>query len=347
MFSFGYNASMDTETPSDNTTKKLTLTHGKYFQETFRLKRLAQGFLRRVLPKKTLPHLDLDNLTVESRHFIDDMFKETIADVVYKVPVVGTDEYIHFFILVEHKSRQDYPTIFQLWGYCFRICYQVFYGTEKGVREKADYRLPPVIAIILHHGDSAFKGKTELLEYFYSLPGLEGHLPRFQAILFDLSTIADDDPMLDDPEVPELKVVLLVLKTIFRSDVPLTLEDVLRKLKPYSDDPEIRRIIRATWIYLNTNAEYLQQNIEALLGTFTEIIGEEEMTTMIEVWEAKGRVETARNLLLEILQEKFSRIPKDTERTILAMNDLIALKSWAVQASMSQTLDEFLEAFNS
>ena len=122
------------------------------------------------------------------------------------------------------------------------------------------------------------------------------------------------------------------------------------KLKPYSDDPEIRRIIRATWIYLNTNAEYLQQNIEALLGTFTEIIGDEEMTTMIEVWEARGReaekIETSRNLLLEILREKFNRVPKDTERAILAMNDSIALKSWAVQASMSQTIDEFLEAFN-
>ena len=78
------------------------------------------------------------------------------------------------------------------------------------------------------------------------------------------------------------------------------------------------------------------------------------MTTAQELileGEARGReaekIETARNLLIAILQEKFNSIPKDTERTILAMNDSIALKSWAVQASMSQTLGEFLEAFNS
>jgi len=107
---------MDSKTPSENITEKLTITHDKYFKETFRLKRIAQSFLRRVLPKKTLPYLDLKNLTVESRDFSDDMFKETTADMLYKVPVKGTDEYINFFVLVEHKSYQDYPTIFQLWG---------------------------------------------------------------------------------------------------------------------------------------------------------------------------------------------------------------------------------------
>jgi len=64
------------------------------------------------------------------------------------------------------------------------------------------------------------------------------------------------------------------------------------------------------------------------------------------VGEAEGKTETARNLLLAILQKKFSRIPKKTERAIRQMVDPIALESWAVQASMCQTLDEFLEALN-
>ena len=62
---------------------------------------------------------------------------------------------------------------------------------------------------------------------------------------------------------------------------------------------------------------------------------------------AKKETEMGRDYILSILREKFNRIPKDTEQAILAMNDPIALQSWAVRASMSQTLDEFLEAFNS
>jgi len=346
MFGFGYNAPMDTKTQSENTAEKLELTHGGYFQETFRLKRLGRAFLKKGLPKKVLKYLDLENLTVESRHLGDDMFKETIADVLYKVPIKGTDEYINFFIIVEHKSRQDYPTIFQLWGYVFRVCYQEFYATDESVREKAGYRLPPVVAIILHHGKSKFKGKTELLEYFYSLPGLEKHLPRFQAILFDLSTIEDDDPILNDPEVPELRVVLLVLKTIFRSEVPLTLEDVLRELKPYSDDPETRRLIRATWIYLTSNAEYMQKNIDALLGTFEEITGDKIMPTMVEVWKEEGRAEVAavvKNMVLTALRTKFGKVPKWVEKAILGRSDTIALESLHAQALQCDTLDEFSE----
>jgi hypothetical protein len=105
---------------------------------------------------------------------------------------------------------------------------------------------------------SAFKGKTELFDYFYSRPGLKEHLPRLQAILFDLSAIAKDDPMLNDPAVSALKVVLMVFKTVFRSDVALTLEDGLCELKPYSDASETRRIIRATWVYLTSNAELFE-----------------------------------------------------------------------------------------
>ena len=32
------------------------------------------------------------------------------------------------------------------------------------------------------------------------LPGLEQYLPKLQAVLFDLNSIADDDPILNNPE---------------------------------------------------------------------------------------------------------------------------------------------------
>ena len=75
------------------------------------------------------------------------------------------------------------------------------------------------------------------------------------------------------------------------------------------------------------------------------------MPTLLEKWTAdavaKKETEMERDYILSILREKkFNRIPKDTEQAILAMNYPIALKSWAVQASTSQTLNEFLEAFN-
>jgi hypothetical protein len=178
---------------------------------------------------------------------------------------------------------------------------------------------------------------------FYPLPGLEQYLPKLRVILFDLSAIADNDPILNDPAVPELKVVLMVLKTIFRHDgeVALTLSDVLRELKPYSDDPETRRIIRATWYYLANNARYLRDNIDALLGMFKGVIGENDMRTIAEVLETKGETKGRRETVLAILENRFGKIPQEIVNTVNSYSDPVALESVAVRAASSKTLDEF------
>jgi hypothetical protein len=128
----------------------------------------------------------------------------------------------------------------------------------------------------------------------------------------------------------------------------LKVTDVLQELKPHSDDPAMRRIILATWIYLVNNAEHLRRNLAAMLGTFKEIIGDEEMPTMVEVWKAEGKaegkVETARNMVLTVLRARFSEVTEGIEKEINQMTDLIALESWAVQAVTCQSLEEFAEA---
>jgi len=264
----------------------------------------------------------------------------------YRVPIKGTEEYVNFFVVIEHKSYQDNLTIFQLWGYVYGICLQDVRLAQKRDGSKTDYRLPPVVAIIVHHGESKFQGKTELSELFRSLPGLENYLPRLQAILFDLSGIADDDPVLNDPEVPELKVVLMVLKLVFRQDVALKIQYVLRELKPYSDDPSMRRLIRATWVYLTINAKHLKQNFEILRGTFEEVVGEKIMSTMVEIWLAEGAAMGKAETILAVLHARFGKIPKEVENEIRQIIDPIALDSWAAHAATCQSLEEFATALN-
>jgi len=225
----------------------------------------------------------------------------------------------------------------------------VFQAAQKRGETKADYRLPPVVAIILYHGKSKFRGKTELSELFFPLPGLEKYLPKLQAILVDLSTIDGDDPLMNDPEVPELRVVLMVLKMVFRRDIVPKIKEVLQELKPYSDDPVMRRLIRATWVYLANNAKHLRRNFDTLLGTFEEVVGEKVMSTLVEMWkaegEAKGKAEgEEKGKVLAILEVRFNKVPKGIEKAIRSMVDLIALKSLVEHAKTCQSLDDFGEA---
>ena len=161
--------------------------------------------MRIALPSELLACLDLDGLMAEPRHITDELFKKLIADVIYRVPIKGTEKHVDFFVITEHKSYNDFLTIFQLWCYVLHVIRQEFKEADDAKKVNADYQLPPVVAIILHHGESKFTGKTELSELFLQLPGIEKYLPKLQAILVDLNTIADDD-VPNDPDAPELKL---------------------------------------------------------------------------------------------------------------------------------------------
>jgi len=339
---------MDTEAEKSpvDLPKNLKVTHDDYFWETFQIERVGQAFLRKTLPPETLEALDLDGLIVEDRQFTDDLFKEMAADVIYRVPIKGTSEHVNFFVVIEHKSYDDFWTIFQLWCYVFLICRREFQAAKDRKEANANYRLPPVVAIILHHGESKFQGKTQVADLFLPLPGLEPYLPGLQAILFDLNDIADDDPILNDPEAPELKVVLMVFKLVFRQDIELRLKDSLRtpELKPYAKDPVMRRVIRATLFYLANSARHLE-NLKSLLGIFEKVfeepIGETDMPTLVERWVAEGKAEGEARGVLRILARRHGYIPESLSERVLAITDVERIERLFDLAFDCATLEEF------
>ena len=334
------------------TLEKLTLTHDGYFTEMFGVKRIAVAFLKKTLPSITIDYLDLENLAVDDRNLTDDLFKKAIADVVYRVPIKNTKKHANFFVIVEHKSYQDELTIFQLWCYLFLICRREFQAAQERCEVKAGYRLPPIIVIILHHGNSKFKGTTELSKLFALLPGLEGYYPGLQAILFDLNTISDEDPILSDSEVPEFKVVLMVMKLVFRSDVTVKLRDILLELKPYSDDPAARRVIRTTWVYLMNNAKHIRRNFKAMMEVFESVVKEKVMPTMVEIWKAEGaaegkaegKVEGVVRAILRTLTRNFGTVPESISARVQAVTNIDKLDELLDMAYDCADLDEFERA---
>jgi hypothetical protein len=105
---------------SEPSTELRPLNHDEFFTGTFKQKRLAKAFLRIMLPGELLACLDLDGLTAEPRHITDDVFKQLVADVVYRVPIKGTDKHIDFFVIrlfrdcrTQKLQRRldDFPTV--------------------------------------------------------------------------------------------------------------------------------------------------------------------------------------------------------------------------------------------
>ncbi|MGL4944603.1 MAG: Rpn family recombination-promoting nuclease/putative transposase [Thermoguttaceae bacterium] len=323
------------------------VTHNTFFLETFGEKRFAEAFLKKTLPPKTLPFLDLKKLNVLPRDLSSDLFKGKVADVIYRVPIKRTKQHVDFFAVLEHKSYNDALTIFQLWCYVQLICQMNLRESQAKKRFSAKkYRFPPVVPIIVYHGESAFTGVTQLFDMFSQLPGVERYFPRMEAILFDLS---QNDEIPCDAEVPELKAVLTILRAVFRRDVGTMAIEVFRELKTQNlVEPEYLRLARLIWLYLVSSAKRLKRNYEQFAPIIQQETGDDKMPTMVEVWraegEARGRVEGAARTLLRILKKRLRTVPQHVEDRVMAIRDSVVLESLTEFALECKSIEEFEES---
>jgi hypothetical protein len=99
-----------------------------------------------------------------------------------------------------------------------------------------------------------------------------------------------------------------------------------------------RRIDEETW------SKALNPIFKGKERAMIKTIFEEKIDEGVAIGEARGEVKSARNLVLKALQKKFKKIPKNIERSVLSMSDLIALESLLEHVFDSNTLDEFATA---
>ena len=333
---------------------------------------LGIAFLKKVLPRKLLKQLDIDRLTVKKMKFRDVLFRETRPDIVYKVPIRGTDDYVSFHVIIEHKSFDDHSAIYQIWQYIAQLCVQevkerlIDPKTKQRKSWPKNFRLSPIIPIILHHGGKPFTGETQLVNLFYPLPGAEKHLPHLQAILVDLSAI-EDDQLPRDPNAPELHVVLLIMKVIFsksKTTLKRKFQAIVNELQPYSQIPKYYELIRKLWHYTLYNARDLTEtDYDELMPIVQNTIGDDTMPTLVEIFlengikqgmeqgmeqgmakgMAKGAIEREAKAILRTLSKRFKVVPVSLEKQVRAIADLERLEKLADFAYDCKSLDEFTE----
>lgn len=326
----------------------LPLTHDKLFREVFQWIELAKAFLKKVLPKVVLERLDIDGLTVEPKDFLSLLFRETRADMIYRIPIHGSERSLCVYVLLEHKSYNDFLTIFQADQYAGQIGQEEIRKAQDEKRLTIDFRLSPVLVIIFHHGESAFTGPTDVADVYDDYGFMDWFVPHRRALLFDLSVLPESD-VPDDPETPELYVVLRIMQEIFSTDIGTKSRVLLERLKPYSEIPKYRRLIRFLWFYLLSSARRMtKREMMSVTDTVKKVIGEKDMSTVLEQlkaeWEAEGETNmlaTQAETILTFLRARFKRVSKSVEDRVRKVKDKIVLDSLAAHAATCETLDEF------
>jgi len=295
--------------------------------------------------KRIIDLLNLKHLECKSPVTVDEQLIEGIGDLRFTTSFKGSKRKSNVILLFEHQSSIDLRMRLRGLNYIVQS-YNQFEETRKG-NEKFPY---PVV-VVLYHGTKSWKHLPEWDELIDIVPGVETGLLKYTLILIDISILKRDE----FKGHPVVRALLEALQLASEKRLAKEFDRVIDHLVAVKDDPRAPGWSKSFTRYGMSVAKI---GTERVIRAFSRILTEEEaremtMTTAQELileGEARGKavekIETGRDYILSILRRKFNRVPKDTEQAILAMNDSIALKSWAVQASVSQTLDEFLEAFN-
>ena len=181
--------------------------HDRISKRAFRVPEHAKGELLAVLPKQVLEVVDLDSLAlIESDDLVDRWLDERLRDALFSASFRGVPGYIWF--LVEHQSEPEHFMVLRVLEHLVRSWVEL-------VRlEPKRKTLPPVVCVIVHHGEQGWNVPTrlhELLERMQDLPELAGLVPDFE-IVVDVLVKQPDEELKRRPLPLFPKVVLWALR---------------------------------------------------------------------------------------------------------------------------------------
>ena len=303
----------------------LTTPHDAFFKVTFGDKDVAQDFLKHYLSAQIANVVDLNYLTKENNSFVDERFKESFTDMLYRTKINGEDGYIYF--LFEHKSYQDPLVILQLLRYIVRIW-------EEKYDRKAN-RLPIIIPMVIYHGESKWNVQTKLINLIKGIDELpeetKKYIPVYEYELYDLSPFGQVMIV----GLALTKVVLEVMQLVMITDTKKFRQAMRKVLEDIAQLPEdkFERFVEACITYIlsvrddvdigtieKESKEILSERSEAIMSVAEKLRNEGRLEG-----EAKGRLEGKIEFVLKNLSKKFGRrftkelkekIQKADEKTI-------------------------------
>jgi len=308
--------------------------------------------------------LDLNTLELTKDSFIDQRLREYYSDLLYRVQLKnGTSAFV--YLLLEHKRQAKRLTVVQVLRYIVEIWESPLAQIEgKTV-------LPPVIPIVVYHGDQPWP-YGQSLHAILSLPAeLAPYVPEFRYELCDLAGLADADIK----GAVLLRVALLVMKHIADPRLAEQLPEIFGLLRTLAEKPTALGYLETLLRYLAAAATRLTEpDIQQALAEILPALEEKLMPTIAETWlergrtegraegrvegrtegrvegraegrvegRTEGRLEAERYILIRLLERRFGPLPTPYQARIAAA-DSETLLHWSEQVLSAQRLQDVFE----
>jgi len=322
--------------------------HDALFKYVFSQPSHAASELAAVLPAELVRRIDWASLALEHGTFVDERLSDRHSDLLFSVRCDGRDALL--YVLFEHQSSPDRLMPFRLLRYLVRIW-------DRFLEKHPDApRLPAVLPVVLHHGDSGWNAPTDLHALIDLDPGTLAAaaplLPQLRFLLDDVSRV--DEEGLRARSLTALATAALMMLARARSSPNLVAElgrwlDVLGRVL---EAPNAVAALSALIEYAFRVAEVPPEEFRQLLHQLGPAADEAYMTTAqkltekarqeaLEKGRAEGRAEGRAGLLLRQLGLRFGALPEEVAARVRSASPEL-LELWAERVLTAQSLEDVL-----
>jgi hypothetical protein len=213
---------------------------------------------------------------------------------------------------------------------------------DQDLAQRGSPPLAPVIPLVVYHGRSAWTVPLELRALFTLPEALRAYFPDFRYHLSDLTSYADDEIK----GAVRLQVGLLMMKHIFRGDLPQRLPGILSLARELAWQRTGLEFLQTLLRYVTAASERVTQEVlhEALTTAFPQEEGT-LMATLAEKWLQEGLEQGLQESIVEVLEARFGSLPAPVREQIQAVGQFAVLRILlrdAVQVDSLQAFEERL-----
>ena len=267
---------------------KTSTPHDRFFRHAFARREVAQPFFERYLPAAVNAQLDYATLGLGEASFVDPDLRLQQTDLLFRLQQTDGRP-TRLYLLLEHKSYPEPWIGLQLLGYLVRIW-------EREKQRLKQPPLPPIIALVLYHGERAWTGGQRFADLVEVPEAFASWSVDFTYGLCDLS----QEDLNNLQERAWLAITLQVLKYGRSDALPARLPEILALFRRLLEQRgEALAFLETVLRYLAQASGQLDETVlrTALVTALPADVGETIMPTLAETWVEQGREQGSRDSL--------------------------------------------------
>ncbi|WP_083816151.1 Rpn family recombination-promoting nuclease/putative transposase [Thermodesulfobium narugense] len=280
-------------------------------------------------------------------------YKRFNLDIAFRFQTKTSSAQVYY--LLEHKSETGSFSNIQILSYMLAIW-------EEDMKNKRP--IEPIIPVVFYHGKTNWDKPIDFSDLFEEKYIYKDYLPAFKYILIDTNKIEEERFRLNINNKCLLSALLL-FKFIFLGKDLNKYSEILYIVKDLDLDKFLIYLM-----YITTVNDLEEEEIKTILDS---TVGGDKMAPVIEKWIEKGREEgikkgkeegllegmekgmekgkiegmiiEAQDLLLDAIEAKFDKVPRDIKLMVKKTKDRERLRKILKATIKVQNLDEIREMF--